>query len=289
MTAVEHPASLDATNVHSVRGGGGLRLHVREWGRADGPPILFVHGWSQSHMCWAGQYGSVLADDFRLVAYDLRGHGMSEAPPEAEHYTSGALWADDVAAIIDQLDLDRVVLVGWSYGGFVICDYVRAYGEDRIGGSVFVAGAVTLSEEAFGTLIGPDFMHHAPGATAADLPTNIQAMRSFVRAWPAEPYLPDEVERLLCSSMVVPASIRASLVAREIDSDDVLRAIRTPLLVAHGRADTVVLPAMAEHVLATCPVAEASWYDNVGHTPHLERPVRFNRELAVLARRLWSS
>jgi pimeloyl-ACP methyl ester carboxylesterase len=46
------------------------------------------------------------------------------------------------------------------------------------------------------------------------------------------------------------------------------------------------LPAMAEHVLATCPVAEASWYEGVGHTPHLEQPDRFNRELAALTRRV---
>ena len=118
---------------HTVRGGGGLRLHVREWGKADGPPILFIHGWSQNHLCWAKQYESALADEFRLVAYDLRGHGMSEAPLEPEHYTDGKLWADDVAAIIDELRLDRPVLVGWSYGAFVICDYVRALrpGPDR--------------------------------------------------------------------------------------------------------------------------------------------------------------
>jgi len=46
----------------------------------------------------------------------------------------------------------------------------------------------------------------------------------------------------------------------------------------------VVLPAMAEHVLATCPTAEASWYDGTGHVPHLEDPRRFNRELAELTR-----
>ena len=51
------------------------------------------------------------------MAYDLRGHGMSEAPLEPEHYADGRLWADDVAAIIQQLVLDRPVLVGWSYGG----------------------------------------------------------------------------------------------------------------------------------------------------------------------------
>ena len=51
-----------------------------------------------------------------------------------------------------------------------------------------------------------------------------------------------------------------------------LHALQVPLLVTQGRADSVVLPAMAEHVLATCPTAEASWYDGVGHVPHLEDP-----------------
>jgi pimeloyl-ACP methyl ester carboxylesterase len=86
--------------------------------------------------------------------------------------------------------------------------------------------------------------------------------------------------------MAVPARIRAHLGAREIDGDDVLRALAVPLLVSHGRADTIVLPAMPEHVLATCPSAEASWYDGVGHAPHLEQPDRFNRELADLTRRV---
>jgi non-heme chloroperoxidase len=280
--------AFDATTSHTVRGGGGLRLHVREWGRPDGPPILFVHGWSQSHLGWARQYGSDLADEFRLVAFDLRGHGMSQAPPEPEHYTDGMLWADDLAAIIDQLSLDRPVLVGWSYGPFVICDYLRAHGGDRIAAVVFVAGAVKLNEAAFETLIGPDFLRHAPGAMADDLPTNIRAIRGLITAFPAEPYPPEEAETLLCSSMVVPAHVRRHLVTRDIDGDDVLRTLRKPLLVVHGRADTVVLPAMAEHVLTTCPVAEASWYDGVGHTPHLEQPTRFNRDLAELTRRVSS-
>jgi pimeloyl-ACP methyl ester carboxylesterase len=271
--------------IHTVRGGGGLRLHVREWGRAGGPPILLIHGLSQSHLCWARQYESALAEEFRLVAYDLRGHGMSEAPLEPEHYTDSTLWADDVAAIIQQLGLERPVLVGWSYGGFIICDYLRAHGQDRIAAIDFAGAVVTLGGAAFGTLIGPGFLDHFPDATADDLPTNILGMRALVKGWPVRPYPAEEVETLLCSAMVVPARIRANLAAREIDGDDVLRTLGVPLLVSHGRADTVVLPAMAEHVLATCPTAEASWYDGVGHTPFLEQPERFNRELAALTRR----
>jgi pimeloyl-ACP methyl ester carboxylesterase len=269
---------------HTVKGGGGLQLHVRDWGRADAPPILFIHGWSANHLCWAKQYESALADEFRLVAYDLRGHGMSDAPLEPEHYTYGELWADDVAAIIEQLQLDRPVLVGWSYGAFIIGDYVRAHGQDRIAAIDLVGGAVKLGEGAFGVLIGPGFLDHFADLTAPDLPTNIRAMRAFVKGLTFEP-LPDaEFETVLCSSIVVPARIRANLAAREIDIDDVLRALHVPLLVSHGRADSVTLPAAAEHILAILPTAQASWYDGVGHAPHLEAPERFNRELAALTR-----
>jgi non-heme chloroperoxidase len=273
------------TTIHTVEGGGGLRLHVRGWGKADGPPILFIHGWSQNHLCWAAQYESALADEFRLVAYDLRGHGMSEAPLEPEHYTDSRLWADDVAAIVAALALDRLVLVGWSYGAFVICDYLRAHGQDRVAAINFVEGAVKLGEHAFGTLIGPGFLDHFVGATADDLPTNIRTMRSFLKTCVRKPVPAEEFETALCWNMVVPARIRANLAARDIDDDDVLRALAVPLLVTHGRQDTVVLPAMAEHVLATCPTAQASWYEGVGHIPQLEEPARFNRELAALTRR----
>jgi non-heme chloroperoxidase len=285
MTAVTEPVAA-SMRTYTVRGGGGLRLHVREWGKPDGPPILFIHGWSQNHLCWAKQYESSLADEFRLVAYDLRGHGMSEAPLEPEHYTAGKLWADDLAAIVDELRLDRLVLVGWSYGAFVISDYVRVYGQDRIAAINFVEGVTRLGEAAFGTLIGPGFLDHFVDATVDDLPTNIRAMRSFVNTCLVKPLSSDDVETAMCWNAVVAAPIRAALAARTIDDDDVLRALEVPVLVTQGRMDSVVLPAMAEHLLATCPTAEASWYEGVGHVPHLEEPERFNRELAALARRV---
>ena len=286
MAAVAEQKATGRMKTHTVRGGGGLQLHVREWGKADGPPILFIHGWSQNHLCWDKQYESALRDEFRLVAYDLRGHGMSEAPLGPENYTDGKLWADDLAAIIGQLHLERPVLVGWSYGAFVICDYVRAYGHDRIAAINLVEGAVKLGESAFGTLIGPGFLDHFVDATADDLPTNIRGMRAFLKDCAAKPLPADDFETALCWNMVVAPRIRASLAARQIDGDDVLRTLIVPLLVTQGRADAVVLPAMAEHILAICPAAEASWYEGVGHLPHLQEPDRFNRELAALTRRV---
>ena len=152
-----------------------------------------------------------------------------------------------------QLRLDRPVLVGWSYGAFVICDYVRAHGQDRIAAIDFVDGVVKLGEAAFGTLIGPGFLDHFADADRrrpADEHPGDARLRPGLRRQAA-------AGRRVRDGAVLEhgraGAVRANLAAREIDDDDVLRALEVPLLVTHGRADSVVLPAMAEHILATCP------------------------------------
>jgi non-heme chloroperoxidase len=83
--------------------------------------------------------------------------------------------------------------------------------------------------------------------------------------------------------MAVPPEIRGALIAREIDSDDVLACLSVPVLVTHGREDAIVLPSMADHTLELCRTAVPSWYEGVGHMPFLEDTERFNRELAAFA------
>lgn len=269
---------------HEVTGGDGVRLHVREWGNEAGPSILFIHGWSQCHQCWMNQYESQLADEFRLVALDLRGHGMSEAPASADQYTNAELWADDIAAVIAEFRLDHPVLVAWSYAGLVVCDYLRNYGAAKIAGVNFVGALVNLSKSAFGTFVGPGFLDHVAGATADDLPTNIEAIRSFVRATTHKPLPPEMHETALCWNMAVSADTRGALVAREVSSDDVLATLDMPVLMSHGQDDTVILPAMGEHIVSTCPNASASWYPETGHAPFLENAGRFNEDLSRFVR-----
>jgi non-heme chloroperoxidase len=279
--------SIDATQrdelraTHEVRGGGGLRLHVREWGDPHGPPIVFVHGWSQCQLCWSRQIAGALAKDFRIVTFDLRGHGASEKPLDAEHYREARVWADDVAAVIEQLELDRPVLVAWSYGGLVVTDYLRAYGEAKIAGLNLVAGAVML-KPGFDH-IGPGFLANAGDASVADLPTNIAAIRRFLRASTVRPLSDDDRSTALCWNMVVPPQVRGALLARDTDADAVLSGLSVPVLVTHGRADAIVLPSMSEHVLDVCETARASWYEGIGHLPFLEDPARFDRELGAFA------
>jgi len=270
--------------IHTVTGGGGIGLSVSEHGNPDGRPILFIHGWSQSALCWAKQYEAADLSQFRLVGFDLRGHGMSDRPSEPEDYSTGDGWADDVAAVIAERGLERAILVGWSYGGMVACDYLRKYGTERVGGVNFVGAAIVLGQSAFGTKIGPGFFEHAPGACTPDLGENIRAIRSFLHGLSFEPLAAEDFETVLAFNMVVPSWVRGAMIQRDVDFAPVLRNLDLPVLVSHGREDKAVLPAMAEYALESCARATASWYEGAGHIPFLEQPERFNRELAAFAR-----
>lgn len=273
-----HPAGgVEPVATHEVRGGGGVRLHVREWGDPDGAALLFIHGWSQSDLCWARQVDSSLAAGRRIVTLDSRGHGLSDAPAGAEHYTDGRLWAEDVAAVIDELGLVRPVLVAWSYGGYVVVDYLNAFGEDSIAGINLVGAAVLLKPPGFDHL-GPGLLDNAQDMCASDLATNIAGLQRFLRACTVEQLDNAAWTAALCWNMVVAPAVRAALISRAIDGD-VLAGTSVPVLVTHGREDAIVLPSMAEHTLELCASAVPSWYDGVGHMPFWEAAPRFNREL----------
>lgn len=275
--------------IHSIEGGGGLKLHVREWGDPATPAIFLIHGWSQSHMCWKEQYDSELANSFRLVAMDLRGHGMSEAPVTPDAYNDSAIWANDVAAVIEKLNLDRPILAGWSYGGLVIGDYLNVHGQDKIGGINYAGAACMLNETALGSIIGPGFLENFGDATSTDMPTNIAAMNRFLHScFEIQPTHAD-FELALAYNMLVNPLVRLALGSRDIDSTEDIEALSIPVLVTQGRDDAVVLPAGAQYILDHCPTAEPSWYDGVGHAPFLENPTRFNEELAELTRRCHQS
>lgn len=269
---------------HSVTAPDGVRLHVREYGNPDGIPLLLIHGWSQSLLCWRHQVEGDLARDFRLVCPDLRGHGQSDKPVGDAWYQEPRVWARDVAAVMHALRLDRPVLVGWSYGSLVSGLYLQEFGDAAIAGVNFVGGACRVSPAEIGRLLGTVFVDVLPKVTIDDLGENIAGMRQFLEACFTAPLSREDWETALGWNIVVPPHVRNALLGRPIDTTAALGRLTKPLLVSHGRADAVTLPAMAELILASAPTARASWYDGVGHGPFIEAPDRFNTELAAFAR-----
>jgi pimeloyl-ACP methyl ester carboxylesterase len=270
--------------IQEVTGGGGVRLHVRDCGPEQAPALIFLHGWSQHHLCWRPQVDAPELAAFRRIALDLRGHGMSDAPPEREAYTDGALWADDVAAVLDALGVERAILIGWSYGGYIIGDYLARHGEARLAGVVMVGGAIHCGRAAVGRFIGPGITAHIPAMTGADQPAALAATAAFVKGCTHRPLDEASTLEMMGYNALVPPAVRKALFARTLDFTPQLAAFTLPLLVVHGRQDTICLPAMAEAMLAACTQAELHWFDDTGHMPMREQPQRFNRLLADFAR-----
>lgn len=267
--------------VYRVAGSGGVGLHVRAWGPPQAPPILFIHGWSASYLAWHRQFDSPLREHFRLVCMDLRGHGLSDKPLDPTAYQSGAHWADDIAAVIAALRLTRPILVGWSYGGYVVSDYLARHGTENLRAVAFVGAAVIASMPP--VHVGAAFMAAVKRATSEDPAMMIEGLRDALDTLTHRPASEPDRARALCAMSLTAPPVRGWMLMRTLDFTDTLLRLDRPCRVIHGREDRVILPAMAEHIAAHVPAARLSWYDACGHTPHQEYAERFNTELAELA------
>jgi non-heme chloroperoxidase len=281
LLAISAPAVAQQTKYKPlvVRAPDGVTISAQDWGNPSGPEILFIHGFSQASLSWQRQVESDLAKEFRMVTYDLRGHGNSDKPLEPEKYKESKAWADEVQAVIDVAKLKRPVLVGWSYGGRVIADYLRIRGPASLAGLNYV-DAVTKSDPSF---FG-DGLKVQPLMLSEDLATNIAATRTFLHNCFEKQPTQEEFEAMLAFNMMVPPKVRANMGGRTLSMDETLQALKLPVLVTQGAADRLVLPAAAKHTAATIPGANLSVYDGVGHAPFWEDTARFNAELATFVR-----
>jgi len=253
-----------------VRAPDGVKIEAQEWGNPAGSEILFIHGFSQASMSWQRQVEGDLAKEFRLVTYDLRGHGNSDKPPEPEKYKESKAWADEVQG---------PVLVGWSYGGHVIADYLKIHGAAGLAGLNYV-DAVTKSDPSF----YGDGLKVQPLMSSGDLAINIAATRTFLRNCFENQPSQDNFETMLAFNMMVPPKVRANMGGRPLSMDETLKALNLPVLVTHGATDKLALVAAARHTAATIPGAKLSVYDRVGHAPFWEDTARFNAELSAFVR-----
>lgn len=264
--------------LHTVKGAEGIELCVAEAGNPQGPAVLFVHGFCQSHQAWQRQLHSSLGLDFRLVALDLRGHGRSGKPESG--YIDGRLWAEDLHAVITTLRLERPVLVGWSYGGVVVIDYLRHFGQANVAGVHFVGALSRLGKPEFFADFAPDFLQLIPGLLSPEADESRSAIESFASLLFHTPQAPAVQDEVRAYNQQVPHQVRLGVGQRVEDGEDVLAALKLPILVSHGLEDRVVLPEASRLIASRVKHSELSRYPDVGHSPFWEDTARFNQELA---------
>jgi pimeloyl-ACP methyl ester carboxylesterase len=263
--------------VHTiVIGGGGVQLHVVQTGNPRGRPILFIHGFSQSWLSWQAQMDSDLVNEYRLVAFDLRGHGQSDKPHDG--YSDCLQWADDVHAVIGELALDQPVLCGWSYGAIVILDYIRQYGESALGGIVFVDAITRLGSDAALSVLTPELLSLVPGLFSNDVDESVRTVQSFLRLCFGDVSAEDSYS-MLGYNLAVPPSVRQALFSRSFDNDDLLPKLRKPVLVVHGEQDAIVKPSIVEQHTSAVRHAQVRMIPDAGHAPFRDQTERFNADL----------
>jgi len=259
----------------------GVDISAREWGNAAGWPIVFVHGLAQSHLSFAAQFASPLAERHRLIAYDLRGHGESDKPLDPSFYNQGRRWADELAAVIDETGATRPILVGWSLGGRVIRQYLMHYGDGRLGGLHFVSTRPFEDPSVIAPASRAN-IEGRPDTLAKRIDAHIAFLRACFHRQPNE----HEFAIALAYNVIVPQEIREAISGWSTGLEETraaLSKVTVPTLVAHGRDDALILPRAAEMTAAAIEGARLSWYDDCGHSPFFEHAERFNRELDEFA------
>jgi non-heme chloroperoxidase len=264
-----------------LRGAEGVRIAVRAVGDPQELPIVFVHGWASSSRAWQQQLDDLdLAARHRLIAVDLRGHGASDVPVSG--YDRASTWADDIAAVLAYAGRPAI-LVGWSYGGLVVTDYLRERGTAGVAGLVLTGALTELGRDRPGGVTGAAWDGIMRAVLSEDPDEAVPALATLAKRMTTNPRSGTEIQRQLGEMLAVPPAVRKALFRRDVDSADVLSGVTVPTLVVHGSEDTVVSPRSAEYAAGKIPGAVLRWIPSTGHMPFTERREEFNTALLEFA------
>lgn len=265
----------------AVRTRDGVGLFVRDWG--EGRPVLFVHSWALNSAMWAYQVSNLSDQSLRCIAYDRRGHGRSDVP--AGGYDMDTL-ADDLAEVIEQLDLNDAVLVGHSMGCGEILRYVARHGTERVSRIAFLAPATPFA------LRTADNPHGAPmayfdqmwAAWATDFPRWAEENKGPFFTPQTSPQMVDWLIRMLLETPA-PIAIATSraLVTTDLRGD--LAKIDRPVLLLHGDKDaSAPLELTGRPTAAGIRGAVLKVYPGAPHGLFLTHMDQVNRDLLAFSR-----
>lgn len=219
----------------------GTAIYYKDWG--TGPTVTFSHGWPLNADAWHGQMLFLVQNGFRVVAHDRRGHGRSSQPTSGNDMNT---YADDLAAVIEALDLEDVIVVGHSTGGGEVARYLGRHGSKRVAGAVLLAAVPPIMVKT--------------AANPEGLPIEVfDKLRSELQKDPAQFY--KELARPFYGANRTGANVSQGMLDQfwlwsmqtglknayeciqafsETDFTEDLRKIDVPTLVLHGEDDQIV-------------------------------------------------
>jgi non-heme chloroperoxidase len=272
--------------INTVTTHDGTIIYFTDWGH--GTPVVFSHGWPLNGDAWENQMMFLAEHGYRVIAHDRRGHGRSS---KAWHGNDMDTYADDLAALLDTLDITGATLVGHSTGGGEVARYIGRHGTDRVAKAVLVGavtpqmmvspanpdgvpmsvfdgirdGVKTDRAQYFLDLAVPFFGFNRPGAKTSD-----GQLQTFL------------IQGLQCSLKSAYACIKQF---SETDFTEDLKKMTMPTLVVHGDDDQIVpLASTARRAVELLPQGRLSVYEGAGHALPVTHKDQLNAELLAFLR-----
>jgi non-heme chloroperoxidase len=249
------------------------KINYIDWGQ--GKPVLFLHGRGGSLEFYNYQTAD-LSRDFRVVAYDARGHGNSDKPNSAYSHEEYAM---DLRKIIEALRLDAVNLVGASTGSFVIQKYSELFGLANISSITLISSTPVFSAR-------PDFPHAFQMSGFDEIKKKLRsdyprAVMEFNRFLFHDQPSAETLEWMFNLSMLTPLHVLLKTLNANIAMDyrTALSKIDRPVLIVHGRKDKLCPFEAAAFMSQSIPHNRLEAFENSGHCPYLEESLKMNTVL----------
>ncbi|KAJ2957085.1 hypothetical protein NQZ79_g7146 [Umbelopsis isabellina] len=254
-----------------------VQIYSEATGNTDGPAIVFVHGFAQAGIAFDSQfYDQDLSKKFHMIRYDMRGHGWSSAPNDISAYNSGTKWGQDLKSVIDAWAVRNVTLVGWSYGGIVISEYVRIASEKNVGNMIYVDASTSVGIQG-PTTLSPNYTSILPTFVSNDYTTRMLGFKKFTEMVTKQPLSQDNYMKALGWMLATKPVCSGGMHQRVSNNNQVLSRLSKPTLIIQGDSDRVQLAVGSELTQKLIPNSKLVILKDAGHACFIDQPRKFNR------------
>ncbi|ODP29587.1 Chloride peroxidase [Paenibacillus nuruki] len=255
-----------------------VKIYVEDIG--EGIPVIFLHGWPANSQMFEYQYSILPKEGYRCIGMDFRGFGKSDAPWESYSFDR---MADDLKAVIDELQIENAALIGFSMGGAVATRYMARHQGKGISHLALMGSATPVftqrpdfeynmtKEDLNAQLIIPTYEDRPKMLSQFGLKFTHHKSRAALMVW----------LELLCFQASNHGTIKAAESLRDEDLRADLPHINVPTVIFQGQKDKICDPKLAELTQQSIPNSRLVAFEDSGHAMMFDEQEKFNSELLL--------